>query len=52
MIQLEQYKFASLIEGNNWHETFWGVDSETGEGQNNFGKILMELREELKKSSS
>lgn len=39
---------SNLIEGNNWHDTFWGVDSETGEGQNNLGKILMEIRAELK----
>ena len=39
---------SNLIEGNNWHDTFWGVDSETGEGQNMLGKILMEIRAELK----
>ena len=39
---------ATLIEGNDWHDTFWGVDLKTGEGQNNLGKILMETREELK----
>ena len=36
-----------LIYDNNLHDTFWGVDSETGAGQNNLGKILMELRTEL-----
>ena len=39
---------SKLIEGNYWHDIFWGVDSETDEGQNNLGKILMEIREELK----
>lgn len=39
---------SNLIEGNDWHDTFWGVDSATGEGQNNLGKILMEIRAELK----
>ena len=39
---------STLIEGNDWHDTFWGVDLETGEGQNNLGKILMEIRAELK----
>ena len=39
---------STLIEGNDWHDTFWGVDSKTGEGQNILGKLLMELREELK----
>ena len=32
-----------LIEGNWWHDTFWGVCN--GVGQNNLGKILMELRD-------
>ena len=35
-----------LIEGNYWNDTFWGVCR--GKGQNNLGKLLMELREELK----
>ena len=37
-----------LQEGNTWGDTFWGVDLETGEGENNFGKMLMKIREELK----
>ena len=36
-----------LIEGNTWHDTFWGVDIKTGEGQNHLGIILMELREQF-----
>ena len=31
-----------LIEGNFWGDTFWGVY--LGSGQNNLGKLLMELR--------
>lgn len=31
-----------LIEGNNWGDTFWGVCD--GEGRNELGKILMEIR--------
>lgn len=38
---------AELIEGNGWHDTFWGVDQNTGEGENHLGRILMRLREEL-----
>lgn len=38
---------AELIEGNTWHDTFWGVCN--GVGQNWLGKILMEVRVELKK---
>lgn len=35
---------AEIVEGNYWHDTFWGVDAETGVGENNLGKILMEVR--------
>lgn len=38
---------ANLIEGNDWHDTFWGVDLLTGEGENHLGKILMAVRGEL-----
>ncbi len=31
-----------LIEGNTWHDTFWGVCD--GKGENHLGKILMEVR--------
>ncbi len=37
-----------LVEGNYWHDTFWGVDTETGVGENNLGRILMAVRAELK----
>lgn len=40
---------AELIEGNHWKDTFWGVCN--GVGENWLGKLLMELREELKKES-
>ena len=39
---------AELIEGNWWKDTYWGVCN--GVGENNLGKILMELREEFKSS--
>lgn len=39
---------AYLIEGNYWHDTYWGVNSKTGEGENHLGRILMKVREELK----
>jgi hypothetical protein len=35
-----------LIEGNTWNDTFWGVCR--GKGQNWLGKILMEIRAELR----
>lgn len=37
-----------LIEGNCWHDTFWGVDSATGKGENRLGQILMKIRGELR----
>ena len=39
---------AELLEGNYWHDTFWGVDNKTGVGENHLGKLLMEVRENLK----
>lgn len=36
-----------LIEGNRWHDKFWGVDIFSGEGENNLGRILMKVRAEL-----
>lgn len=48
-----------LVEGNWWHDTFWGVCSggmrvnrcpgHPPEGENHLGEILMKVREELKK---
>lgn len=40
---------AKLEEGNTWGDTFWGVCR--GEGENNLGKLLMDLREELRQQS-
>ena len=37
---------ADLTEGNTWNDKFWGVDANTGVGQNNLGKILMKIRDE------
>ena len=42
-----------LVEGNTWHDNFWGVCDCNGcfggaEGKNNLGKILMNTREELR----
>ena len=35
-----------LIEGNYWGDTYWGVCN--GIGQNKLGKLLMQVREEIK----
>ena len=36
-----------LQEGNWWGDKYWGVDLDTGVGQNHLGKLLMEVRDEL-----
>ena len=36
-----------LIEGNTWKDTYWGIDLNTFEGQNNLGIILMTIRNNL-----
>ena len=41
-----------LVEGNNWHDLFWGADGKTGEGENHLGRILMKIRDELVRSQS
>ena len=43
---------AILEEGNTWHDTFWGVDAKTGEGQNHLGRILMEVRARLREEET
>ncbi len=40
-----------IQEGNRWGDTFWGVDLRTGEGQNILGRLIMEIRQELRDSS-
>lgn len=35
-----------LVEVNWWHDTFWGVCN--GVGENNLGKLLMKIRDELR----
>ena len=37
-----------LIEGNSWHDYIWGMNFSCTIGENNLGKILMEVRDELK----
>jgi ribA/ribD-fused uncharacterized protein len=38
---------AELVEGNWWGDRFWGVCDD--QGQNWLGRLLMELRDELRK---
>ena len=39
---------AELIEGNWWNDTTWGVCN--GVGENRLGKLLMQIRAEIKDS--
>jgi len=41
---------AELIEGNHWKDRFWGVYR--GKGRNHLGKILMEVRAELREKAN
>lgn len=36
-----------LLEGNDWNDTFWGVDLQTKHGRNMLGRILMNIRRQL-----
>ena len=36
-----------LVEGNTWGDRYWGVCG--GKGKNMLGKILMRVREELRR---
>ena len=38
---------SKLVEGNNWGDTFWGVDYYTRAGNNHLGKILMRVKGEI-----
>lgn len=37
---------ATLIEGNTWNDTYWGICN--GIGKNMLGKLLMQVRSEVK----
>lgn len=38
---------AIIEESNSWGDTYWGIDSDTGKGQNKLGKMLMRIRDEI-----
>ena len=40
---------AELVEGNDWGDNFWGVCMDRG--KNHLGKLLMQVRDELKVKS-
>lgn len=37
-----------LQEANLWNDKIWGVCMKTGEGENNLGRLLMQVREEIR----
>ncbi len=39
-----------LQEGNRWNDKFWGVCLKTNQGLNHLGKIIMQVREDLRKN--
>ncbi|MBQ7818550.1 MAG: DUF1768 domain-containing protein [Bacteroidales bacterium] len=39
-----------LVEGNEWHDTFWGVCN--GKGTNYLGKILMRVRKDIRNATA
>lgn len=41
-----------LVEGNHWNDTYWGVSLKTGRGRNELGRILMDVRRELRGEAS
>lgn len=38
----------NLVEGNRWKDTFWGQDLDTFEGENHLGRMLMQLRTNIR----
>lgn len=36
-----------LVEGNTWGDSYWGVDAESGTGENRLGLLLQQVRAEL-----
>jgi predicted NAD-dependent protein-ADP-ribosyltransferase YbiA (DUF1768 family) len=47
--QLKATGDAIIEEGNHWGDKFWGVCLRTKEGKNELGKLIIRIREDLKK---
>lgn len=45
--KLIQTKREHIQEGNMWGDKVWGVCLKTGNGENNLGKMIMEIRDNL-----
>lgn len=46
-VKLIATELEELVEGNTWNDTFWG-QCPVGNGENNLGKVLMEVRARLR----
>jgi len=42
-------EYHTLVEGNTWGDTFWGICN--GHGQNKLGELLMRIREDIHKGT-
>lgn len=38
----------NIQEGNTWKDVFWGIDLQSGVGENHLGRIIMDIRKELR----
>lgn len=47
-LQLLATEDEYIQEGNFWNDRIWGVCLKTGEGENNLGRLLMQVRDEIK----
>lgn len=50
--QLLDTKDEEIIEWNNWNDKFWGVSIKDCKGKNHLGRLLMEIREEIKANNN
>jgi len=41
-------KNEQIQEGNWWGDEYWGVNLKTGKGQNKLGKMIMQIRGEIR----
>jgi hypothetical protein len=47
LLKLKDYE---IVEGNNWGDTFWGIDDKKG-GKNILGRLIMKIRDKLLKEN-
>jgi len=45
--KLLETKNDYIQEGNNWNDKFWGVCLKTNKGENNLGKLIMKIRDNV-----